>query len=95
MFFGGKSTGKRFLFVLDHSASMKKHQVELRNKELDRALNTTAMPYENERIPIAASFGVETIGPNDEETNLIARADMAMYMNKRKRASAALSVAAE
>lgn len=37
-FFGGTSTGQRFLFVLDHSKSMKKHQVELRNKELEKAL---------------------------------------------------------
>ncbi len=37
-FFGGTSTGKRFLFVLDHSASMKPNQVELRNNELEKAL---------------------------------------------------------
>lgn len=39
-FFGGSSTGNRFLFVLDHSKSMKSHQVELRNKELERALKS-------------------------------------------------------
>ncbi|MEM1444075.1 MAG: hypothetical protein AAGF67_17140, partial [Verrucomicrobiota bacterium] len=37
-FFGGTSTGKRFLFVLDHSGSMKPHQVELRNEELEKAI---------------------------------------------------------
>lgn len=37
-FFGGTSTGKRFLFVLDHSGSMKPNQVELRNDELEKAL---------------------------------------------------------
>lgn len=37
-FFGGTSTGKRFLFVLDHSGSMKPNQVELRNNELEKAL---------------------------------------------------------
>lgn len=39
-FFGGSSTGRRFLFVLDHSGSMKKNQVELRNKELEKALKS-------------------------------------------------------
>lgn len=37
-FFGGSSTGQRFLFVLDHSISMKPHQVKLRNDELEKAL---------------------------------------------------------
>jgi hypothetical protein len=39
-FFGGSSTGKRFLFVLDHSGSMRPHQVELRNNELEKALKS-------------------------------------------------------
>lgn len=38
MFFGGRSSGQRFLFVLDHSASMQPHQIELRNRELERTL---------------------------------------------------------
>ena len=38
-FFGSKSTGKRFLFVLDHSASMRDNQIELRDKELEKALS--------------------------------------------------------
>jgi diguanylate cyclase (GGDEF)-like protein len=66
-----------------------------RAQMLDRVLNTTVMDHENQKIPLAASFGVETFGPNDEETNLIARADMAMYVNKRRKASTALSNAAE
>lgn len=39
-FFGSKSTGNRFLFVLDHSASMKSNQINLRNAELERALKS-------------------------------------------------------
>ena len=38
MFFGGRSSGQRFLFVLDHSMSMQPHQVELRNNELEKTL---------------------------------------------------------
>ncbi|MCB1065285.1 MAG: hypothetical protein KDN20_20505 [Verrucomicrobiae bacterium] len=37
-FFGAKSTGNRFLFVLDHSASMRDSQVALRDAELEKAL---------------------------------------------------------
>ena len=40
MFFGGKSTGKRFLFILDASASMKANQVKLRDDELEKTLKT-------------------------------------------------------
>ena len=38
-FFGSRSTGLRFLFVLDHSASMSTSQEELRNNELKKALS--------------------------------------------------------
>ena len=37
-FFGGSSTGRRFLFVLDHSISMKPNQIKLRNDELEKTL---------------------------------------------------------
>ena len=37
-FFGATATGKRFLFIVDHSQSMKEHQVRLRDKELEKAL---------------------------------------------------------
>lgn len=39
-FFGGGAKGRRFLFVLDHSASMKPNQIDLRNKELEKTLKT-------------------------------------------------------
>ncbi|MDF1657104.1 MAG: tetratricopeptide repeat protein [Verrucomicrobiales bacterium] len=39
MFFGSESKGERFLFVLDASRSMRPSQVQLRNEELQRALN--------------------------------------------------------
>ena len=40
MFFGTRATGKRFLFVLDASRSMKPNQVKLRNEELSRTLKS-------------------------------------------------------
>ena len=40
MFFGSKSSGQRFLFVLDASISMQPNQVKLRDAELERTLKT-------------------------------------------------------
>jgi len=39
-FFGGSSTGRRFLFIIDHSGSMSAQQVKLRNAEVARALKS-------------------------------------------------------
>lgn len=66
-----------------------------RAQMLCRAVNRTIVTHNGHEIPVSASFGVEPFGPNDEETNLIARADMAMYINKRKKASISLNSAAE
>jgi diguanylate cyclase (GGDEF)-like protein len=65
-----------------------------RAQMLGRAVNRTIVSYHGSDIHISASFGVEPFGPNDEEANLIARADMAMYVNKRKKASISLNNAA-
>jgi|GEM_PF-316021 len=62
-----------------------------RAQMLNRAVNRTVVTYHGTAIPVNASFGVEPFGPNDEEANLVARADMAMYVNKRKKASLSLS----
>jgi diguanylate cyclase (GGDEF)-like protein len=61
---------------------------------LNRALNRQ-LSIGRKQIAIQASFGVEPFGPDDEESNLMARADMAMYCNKRKKASVAFVTAAE
>lgn len=65
-----------------------------RAQMLSRVVNRTIVTYHGNEIQVSASFGVEPFGPNDEETNLIARADMAMYVNKRKKASSSLNNAA-
>lgn len=66
-----------------------------RAQMLSRVVNRTIITHQAQKICVAASFGVERFGPNDEGANLIARADMAMYVNKRKKASVALGTAAE
>ncbi|MBT3793297.1 MAG: GGDEF domain-containing protein [Rhodospirillales bacterium] len=66
-----------------------------RAQMLNRVINRTIVTYDGHEITVSGSLGVEPFGPADEETNLIARADMAMYVNKRKKASIALNTAAE
>ena len=66
-----------------------------RAKMLSHVMNRTIVTHEGHEIPISASFGVEPFGPSDEADHLVARADMAMYVNKRKKASVKLNAAAE
>ena len=66
-----------------------------RAQMLSHAMNRTIVTHEGHQIGISASFGVEPFGPNDEANHLVARADMAMYVNKRKKASVKLNTAAE
>ncbi|MDH3240134.1 MAG: GGDEF domain-containing protein [Alphaproteobacteria bacterium] len=66
-----------------------------RAQMLNRAMNRTIVTHDGQEILVKASFGVEPFGPNDEAGHLVARADMCMYVNKRKKASVALNKAAE
>jgi len=66
-----------------------------RAQMLNHAMNRTIVTHDGEEILVKASFGVEPFGPNDEAGHLVARADMCMYVNKRKKASVALNNAAE
>ena len=66
-----------------------------RAQVLNRAINGHKMVIARKTIAPQISFGVEPFGPDDEEANLIARADMAMYCNKRKKAAVSFVTAAE
>jgi diguanylate cyclase (GGDEF)-like protein len=67
-----------------------------RAQTLSRALNRLIVKVEPINIAVSASIGVEHFGPEDKDGNtLIARADMAMYCNKRRRAAITLVRAAE
>ena len=67
-----------------------------RAQSLSRALNHLVVKTENHSIAVSASIGVEHFGPGDNDAGtLIARADMAMYCNKRRRAAITLVRAAE
>ncbi|HTI85360.1 MAG TPA: GGDEF domain-containing protein [Alphaproteobacteria bacterium] len=67
-----------------------------RAQTLSRALNRLVVTLDEQRITVNASIGVERFGRNDTDTDtLLARADMAMYCNKRRRTSIGLVRAAE
>lgn len=58
-------------------------------RELDRS--THMLDFDNIRVGV--SLGIEPYGPHDEIDDLLARADMDMYCNKRRKAANALRVA--
>jgi diguanylate cyclase (GGDEF)-like protein len=67
-----------------------------RAQTLGRALNHLTVNIDEHSIAVNASLGVERFGPNDTDTDtLLARADMAMYCNKRRRNSVGMVRAAE
>jgi diguanylate cyclase (GGDEF)-like protein len=58
-------------------------------RELDRATHAIG----DDLIPVGVSLGIEPYGPHDEIDDLLARADMEMYCNKRRKAANTLRVA--
>lgn len=59
-----------------------------RVRTLDRLLNYTDMPWQGQRLPIRASFGMAPYGPADEGGTVLDRADRAMYRRKQGRQGA-------
>jgi diguanylate cyclase (GGDEF)-like protein len=67
-----------------------------RAQTLSRELNGLVVTIGDLSITVNASIGAERFGPNDGDTDtLLARADMAMYCNKRRRSAVGLVRAAE
>ncbi len=58
-------------------------------------LDNASVNFMGTKIPVAASLGAEPYGPNDTEEELIRRADMAMYYNKRRKHTGLMLSAAE
>lgn len=58
---------------------------ERRAAMISRAINRTYVTHQGAAIPVRASFGIEPFGPKDDEATVMARADMAMYLDKQKR----------
>ena len=72
--------GDEFAAILVHSTPRGGRR---RAAALERLLNAAVVPYGEFDIPVRASMGVKPYGPGDKPEALIARADTAMYRNKR------------
>jgi diguanylate cyclase (GGDEF)-like protein len=63
-----------------------------RARMVQRELDRCAYPLDGKILQVGVSLGIEPYGPHDEATDLLARADMDMYCNKRRKAANALRV---
>jgi diguanylate cyclase (GGDEF)-like protein len=66
-----------------------------RLRSLHWKLDNTAASYRGHDIPVQVSVGVEPYGPHDNPEELLHRADMAMYYNKRRKHAGPVPTAAE
>tara|TARA_R110002072_G_scaffold1084_25_gene9028 strand:+ start:1298 stop:2017 length:720 start_codon:yes stop_codon:yes gene_type:complete len=66
-----------------------------RARTLQWALESTPCEFHDDSLPIKVSLGVEPYGPDDTPTELIRRADMAMYYVKRQKKGSLGRIAAE
>jgi diguanylate cyclase (GGDEF)-like protein len=66
-----------------------------RARTLQHTLGALEHVWEGQSLRVGVSLGVEPYGPNDDGTDLMARSDMAMYCDKRRKVTAALRSAAE
>lgn len=73
----GRWGGEEFLLLAPHTS----HDQACVLAERCRGLVAGA-PVGDPRIPVTASFGVATLGPDDDARTLMRRADLALYMAK-------------
>lgn len=66
-----------------------------RMRTLQWSLDSSGTIHQDGEIPLKVSIGFEPYGPQDTVDDLIHRADMAMYYNKRRRQAGFLQTAAE
>lgn len=82
--------GDEFAVLLTHTS---RRDGAKRARMLQRELDRRTYRLDNAVIGVGVSLGIEPYGPHDEVEDLLARADMDMYCNKRRKASNALRVA--
>ncbi len=76
--------GDEFAAILVHTPARSGRK---RAQSLDRLLNASVVAFGESEIPVRASFGIKCFGPGDDVETLVARADAAMYRNKRAKPS--------
>ncbi len=72
--------GDEFAAALVHTSADSGHR---RAAALERLLNTSVVHWQDYEIPVSASFGIKPFGPDTTADTLLARADAAMYQNKK------------
>jgi len=87
----GRLGGDEFAVLFTETAW---HNGWRRAKTIERALNTTMAMIGDSLIAVRASVGIQAYGAKDSESDLLARADTAMYETKRARQSNRDGVAA-
>jgi diguanylate cyclase (GGDEF)-like protein len=88
----GRLGGDEFAVVLVNTAWQDGAR---RIRTLQWLLDGAGVVYRGHDIPLRISLGVEPYGPQDTVIDLIYRADMAMYYNKRRKHVPAVFTAAE
>ena len=78
----GRLGGDEFAVLLTRTSP--KDAVK-RARWLEELVNTTVVDWQGRNIALRASFGFQRYGPNDDEHDLLKRADSAMYNAKRLR----------
>ena len=78
----GRLGGDEFAILLTRTSP--KDGVK-RARWLEELVNTTVVDWQGREIALRASFGFQRYGPNDDEHELLKRADSAMYNAKRLR----------
>lgn len=76
--------GDEFVALLVHSGW---RWGQSRARQLQRMVNRSFARYNQFRIPLRVSLGIETYRPGDGPEDLLRRADEAMYSDKRDRAT--------
>lgn len=88
----GRLGGDEFAIVLVN-ASWKDGARRVRT--IGWLLDNTAASHRGHDIPVQISVGIEPYGPHDSVDELLHRADMAMYYNKRRKHAGPVPTAAE
>jgi diguanylate cyclase (GGDEF)-like protein len=79
--------GDEFAVLLAHTS---RRDGAKRARMIQRELDRCSYRVDGKATQVGVSLGIEAYGPHDEVDDLLARADMDMYCNKRRKAANAL-----
>jgi len=86
--FAARLHGDEFAVLLVRASPT---QGTTRARRLQYQINNSTLNYRSQLIPVRASFGIATFGPDSDASDLLRRADRAMYEEKRGQGQAAVA----